>query len=50
MAEDENKNNPHKVFETLFIISEIVMIALYTFYTEFSEKVHPGAETVGQVT
>ena len=35
--------NPHRAFETIFLISEIVIIILYLCFTEYSDGVHPSA-------
>ena len=35
--------DPHRGFEILYIISEIVVIILYLVFTEYSDGVHPGA-------
>lgn len=33
--------DPHRAFETVFILSEVIMAVLYLFFTEYSEGVHP---------
>jgi len=35
----------HKCFETVFIASEVVLVILYIFCTEYTDGVHPGATT-----
>ena len=37
--------DPHRAFETVFILSEIVLIVLFLFLTEYGEGVHPGFDT-----
>lgn len=39
--------DPHRAFETLFIISEIIVIILYLTCTEYSEGVHPSTVSTG---
>lgn len=36
---------PHRAFETVFIISQIIVIILFAFCTEYGEGVHPAASS-----
>jgi hypothetical protein len=44
MAEDKGS-----WFDSLFILSEIIMIVLYATCTEYGEGVHPAAQTTNIV-
>ena len=35
--------DPHRAFESIYLISEIIIIVLYMLCTEYSEGVHPSA-------
>ena len=40
-SEEEEVKNPHRVFELVFILSEVILIILYGFCTTYGEGVHP---------
>ena len=35
------KKNPNRVFESLFIISQVVIVILYALFTNYEDGVHP---------
>jgi len=35
----------HRAFETVFILSEVILMVLYLLGTEYSDGVHPGYVT-----
>ena len=40
-AAAEGANNPNRVFELVFIVSQIIIGVLYSFCTEYGAGVHP---------
>lgn len=45
MAEEGENKNPHRVFELLFLISQIIIIILYALCTDYGDGVHPAMTT-----
>ena len=39
--------DPHRAFESLYLISQIIVIILYLTCTEYSDGVHPSATSTG---
>jgi hypothetical protein len=48
-AAGEGANNPNRVFELVFIVSQIIIGVLYSFTTEYGEGVHPAFTTEGDL-
>lgn len=48
-GEEEESSNPLRVFELVFIISEIIIIVLYGLCTKYGEGVHPAFTASGDL-
>jgi len=48
--EEKDDKNPHRVFELIFIVSQIIIIILYSFCTEYGEGVHPAFTTSDELS
>ena len=49
-GEEKEDKEPHRVFELIFLVSQIIIIVLYGFCTEYGEGVHPAFAATDTLT
>ena len=41
-----SKKNPNRVFESIFIISQVLIVAFYGLFTDYGQGLHPATRSI----